>query len=248
MLFFVNKILFIFVFPIYLSAGEASHTEMMKYTITWRNITVGRAEMHLIRRDGIVKSSFSVESTGFTRIFKNIDYRIDHQEKKGVVTVSKKIQDGRFSQNDTLLVEKGVAKWKDTKNEKWVEYQVPFGTLDYVSFMFDVRQEKKLVKNMEQTYSLALDGSLHSVDVIYEGTSLFNFIDKDYNVNVFSIKTKSSILFSRNFPEKIFVHRDYPVIMGMKIRTNKNVVLVALEKWTLNGKIVNFTSKNESPK
>jgi hypothetical protein len=206
-------------------------------------LKVGEAKMNSSTVDDIQSKSFEVKSTGLAGLFKSISYKIDMEQIADTVTVKKNIKDGKFVQNDTLVIRNDHAQWKNETSGEESQYEVPQNVHDYVSMLDTIRRKEKLNVGEFMEISLAMDGGLHEVIITATSKSTEDWKGESIPVILYELSTTSPILFSRNMPKVFSVCDDTNLIIRMKIQTGRGLVHAKMNSWTVNGKPVELAQR-----
>jgi hypothetical protein len=223
--------------------GGGNRTETMSYSLEWKGIKVGEAVMKSSKVEDLKSKSFEIKSTGLAGFFKSISYKIDMEQLANTITVKKNIKDGKYSQNDTLIISNNQAHWKNEGTGEVSEYEVPQKVYDYVSMLDAIRNKMKLNVGESMEILLALDGGLHAVILTAASKSIEEWEGEQIPVILYELSTTSSILFSRNMPKTFSVCEDENVILHMKIQTKRGLVYAKLNSWAVNGESVELKKK-----
>jgi len=229
--------------------GPVVHAEYLEYDIRWGILSVGHADMsHVVHEAGadgvrVVVDRMSARSHGWVSIVRKIDNVIESTrwEREGTLLrsrVVKKLRQGRFHQDDVLLVdgEARRATWENRLRGRTYTYEIPAGVKDYVSLIFDLREMAWTGDATSSRHHLVLDRAVHDMEVTRVATGLVKSAMGRLPAVRLSITSNSRSLFTHNKPGDVWISADQAVLLSMEAKTPVGDVRTSLRTWTINGK------------
>lgn len=233
------------------STIRATHTELMVYDITWVGVSVGTMTVRSeTEAAGRILRSVRIQNRPWIAALYPVDSTIEcviEQTPDGLRhTVTKKISEKNFSQDDTLVLrpDAGVAIWSNAIQKTVQISDVPKGSRDLVSFFFDLRDTAvNSSQKVGGDYQLIMDGAIHTLEIT---TGPAKTIRTPYGrmeaipVNAVS---KSPTLFSRNRPRSVWVATSKPTVLFADVESRFGPVRATLAHWELDGVAVQLNSE-----
>jgi len=220
--------------------------ERLDYDIRWHFLSVGSASIETKQSsEGGTNTTvhrFCVRNHPWARILYRVQDRIESVEEQTagshVTRVTKQIREGRFRQDDELVIDSvvGSAKWRDSISGDSAEYQVPAGVYDYVSALAAIRAKACPPLGQTNSYRVAMDKGIHELVLTSSSTCSIGSASGLLPATRLSLQSKSADLCVRNVPGTIWVGLDPATIIAMDVATKIGTVRVVLEKWELDGK------------
>jgi len=239
----ILSLLYLLALPCTLLAEPA---EQMVYDITWIGVSVGTMTVNSeTLEEGILLRSIRVQNrpwiSAIYSVDNTIECRIESTTNGPRHTVTKKMAEKNFAQNDTLVIwpDIGQAIWSNAVSNTVHTFTVPKGSRDFVSFFFDLREaaaggELKAAGD----YQLVMDGAVHALE-LKTGTPrrIRTPHGRIQAIRVQAI-SKSPTLFSRNRPKAVWVAATEPAVLFADVKTRFATVRATLVKWEVDGKEV----------
>jgi len=239
--------------PTQKAGALAGSIERIDYDIRWHFLSVGSASIETIASsEGGTNTTvrrFCVSNHPWARILHRVQDRIESVEEQTagshVTRVPKQIREGRFRQDDELVIDfvAGSAKWRDKVSGVSAEYLVPEGVHDYVSALAAIRAKGGQALGQTNSYSLAMDKGIHELVLTSSVTSSIRSASGMVSATALTVQSKSPDLCVRNVPGTIWVGLDPPTIIAMDVATKIGTVRAVLAKWELDGKAVEWQNR-----
>ncbi len=221
----------------------AEPAEQMVYDITWIGVSVGTMTVNSeTLEEGILLRSIRIRNRPWIAplytVDNTVECRIESTTNGPRHTVTKKMAEKNFAQNDTLVIwpDIGQAVWNNAVSNTVQPFTVPKGSHDFVSFFFDLR-EAAAGGELKATgdYQLVMDGAVHALEL---KTGMPRRIRTPHGrmqaIRVQAI-SKSPTLFSRNRPKAVWVSTTEPVVLFADVKTRFATVRATLVKWEVDG-------------
>lgn len=222
--------------------------ERLEYDIRWGPLSLGRASIEnrtsYVGSTNRIVRTMDVRNHSWAAVIYRIKDRIECVEERTArgrkVCVRKQIHEGRFKQDDTLLIDyrSGKAQWEDRLSDKSANYEVPEGVLDYVSLVSHLRTQGDLTLGQTNSYHLAMDADTHELAVSAVTTGLVRTAFGRLAATQIRVRSMSEDLFARNVPGTMWVCQNPMVVVAMDGSTKVGTVRAVLRKWEKNGKPV----------
>jgi hypothetical protein len=222
--------------------------ERLEYDIRWGLLSLGRAsiENRALSSGGTnrIVRTMEVRNHPWAAVIYRIEDRIESVDERTdggrKVCVRKQIHEGRFNQDDTLLIDyrSGKAQWEDRLSDKSANYEIPDGVLDYVSLVSHLRTQGDLTLGQTNWYHLAMDAGTHELVVSAVTTGLVKTAFGRLAATQIRVKSKSEDLFARNVPGTMWVCQNPMVVVAMDGSTKVGTVRAVLRGWERNGRAV----------
>jgi hypothetical protein len=229
---------------------DTGSVERLEYDIRWHFLSVGSASIETMELSAggtnTTVRRLHVRNHPWARILYRMEDRIESVEKETgdsrVTHVTKQVREGRFRQDDELVIDyvAGSAKWRDKVSGVSAEYLVPEGIHDYVSTLAAIRAKGCLPLGQTNSYRLAMDKGIHEIVLTSSATSSMRSASRMVSATALTVQSKSPDLCVRNVPGAIWVGLDPPAIIAMDLATKIGTVRAALTKWELDGKTVEW--------
>jgi hypothetical protein len=227
--------------------AQPVESELMEYDITWVGVSVGTMSVRSeTGADGAVFRAIRIWNRPWIALVYPVDNtvecRIEATPEGPRHTVTKKVGEKNFKQDDTLLLwpEAGRTVWSNALQGTVQEFQVPRGARDYVSFFFDLRAaaggDGRWAARGD--YQLVMDGAVHRLNI--ESGEPETVRTPHGRLEAIPVKaiSKSTVLFSRNKPRAVWVATRRPVVLLADVDTRFGTVRASLVKWESNGQAV----------
>ena len=224
----------------------------MEYDITWVGVSVGTmAVQNETGDDGNVFRSIRIWNRPWiAKIYpvdNTIECRIETTEQGPRHTITKKMGENNFVQDDTLTLwpDEGRAIWSNAVSNVVHSFQVPAGSRDFVSFFFDLRDSARDHSSKAGgTYQLVMDDAVHALEIqigIPENLRTSQGPIRAIPVQAIS---KSPTLFKRNRPRAVWVAATLPVVIFADVQTRFGAVRATIETWEVDGQPVSWAPAN----
>lgn len=222
---------------------RAGNSERMEYNITWVGVSVATMTVQGETDEAnIVHRSIQIHNRPWLAAIYPVDTAITceiEQTPQGPRhTVTKKVAEREFKQDDTLVLlpDQGLALWSNAINHTASTSVMPKGSRDLVSFLFDLREIAGKDRGQATcSYPLAMDGAVHSLDIT---TGPAKTIRTPYGrmeaIPVKALSTSPTV-FSRNRPRSVWVAAIHPVVIFADVESRYGPVRATLTRWEVNG-------------
>ncbi len=232
-------------FGVLMSAPAAS-LELMEYDITWVGVSVGTMTVQNETSDnGNVFRSIRIWNRPWiAKIYpvdNTIECRIETTSDGPRHTITKKMGEKNFIQDDTLTLwpNTGHAVWSNAVSNVVHSFEVPVGSMDFVSFFFDLRdaaQNDPLKAGGD--YQLVMDQAVHELEIQTGATENLRTSQGQMAAIPVRALSKSPTLFTRNRPRAVWVSASQPVVIFADVQTRFGAVRATLETWKIDGQMV----------
>ena len=239
------------VIPIF---AQSVHTySISSYGVTGGTLTVSEDTA----ADGTITRTVRIKSHAWASVFYDVDTMLqcvqEHTPTGTVHTVTKKVAEKDFSQNDILClcfkssgdvpvaVKKSWGHWTDVQGGTSTVFNVESGALDMVCFFFNLRHHI-LEKTDTEDDHLIMDGASHAVSITVGKPTTKKTDYGKIEVVPVNIVSKSPTLFVRNKPKNILVSKHTPTVLSVDIGYSVGTARATLSSWTTNDIPVNLKS------
>lgn len=232
------------------AAARAGTSETMDYDITWVGVSVGTLSIRSqTSEDGILRRTLRVWNRPWIALVYPVDNtiacRIEATAEGPRHTVTKKMGEKNFRQNDTLVLwpAAGRAVWSNAISNVVHSFAIPKGARDYVSFFFDLRDVARGGKlKASDNYQLVMDNEVHALEIRTGTPELIRTPQGRIEAIPVKAISKSPPLFSRNKPRAVWVAASKPVVIFTDVETRFGAVRATLVEWTMDGAPVSLNS------
>ena len=232
-----------------ISGASAASRELMEYDITWVGVSVGTmAVQNETGEDGNVFRSIRIWNLPWiAKIYpvdNTIECRIEATGQGPRHTVTKKMGEKNFVQDDTLTLwpDAGRATWSNAVSNVVHSFEVPNGSMDFVSFFFDLRDAARDDPSVAGgQYRLVMDQSVHALEIQIGAKENIRTPRGPMEAIPVQAVSKSPTLFSRNRPRAVWVAAAQPVVLFADVQTRFGAVRATLETWEIDGRPVDWT-------
>jgi hypothetical protein len=228
--------------------ARAARIELMEYDVTWVGLSVGTM---IVRNEtdaaGRNLRALRIRSRPWISALYPVDTTvacvIEESPEGPRHTVSKKVVEKDFKQDDTLVLlpDSGIAVWSNAINHKVRTSIVPKGSRDLVSFFFDLRDATTggpLKANGD--YQLVMDGAIHALEIKTGPAQPIRTAHGRVEAIPVQALSRSPTLFSRNRPRSVWIAASRPVVLFADIQIPFGAVRATLVKWTIDGQAVEW--------
>ena len=238
--------------PAWLPPAAAASRELMEYDITWVGVSVGTMTVqNETDGDGNVFRSIRIWNRPWiAKIYpvdNTVECRIETTSEGPCHTITKKMGEKNFVQDDTLTLWPGAGRavWSNAVSNAVHSFEVPKGSMDFVSFFFDLRDAARNHPSVAGgNYQLVMDHSAHALEIQIGATETIRTPRGPMEAIPVRAISKSPTLFSRNRPRAVWVAAGQPVVIFADVQTRFGAVRATLEKWDIDGRPVGWTESS----
>jgi len=207
--------------------------------------------------DGTITRTVRVKNHAWASVFYNVDTMLrcvqEHTPTGTVHTVTKKVAEKDFAQNDVLRLYsfkgsggvpasvRGWGHWTDYQNNTSTTFDIAPDALDMVCFFFNLRHHI-LEKTDTEDDHLIMDGASHAVAITAGKPRMKKTDFGKIKVVPINIVSKSPTLFVRNKPKNILVTTTTPTVLSVDVSYSVGTATATLTSWTTNTIPVNLKS------
>ena len=242
--------------PAALPAPAATvRSELMQYDITWVGVSVGTMAVRSeARDDGSEFRSIRVWNRPWIAMVYPVDNTIEcliEPTPDGPRhTITKKMGEKNFTQNDTLVFwpETGKAVWSNAVSNTVVSFEVPADARDFVSFFFDLRDAAGTGPlRPAGDYRLVMDAGVHELEIRVGAPRRIRTPLGRMDAIPVEAVSKSPLLFTRNKPRAVWVAAHRPIVIFADVETRFGDVRGTLARWEINGEPVDWRPSGAAP-
>ncbi len=224
--------------------SQAASRERMEYDITWIGVSVGTLTVQNESRDTgeVVRSIRIWNRPWIAKLYpvdNTIECHIETTSEGPCHTITKKMGEKNFRQDDTLTLwpNAGHAVWSNAVSNVVHSFNVPVGSMDFVSFFFDLRDAARNEPTKARgDYQLVMDQSVHALEIQIGASEKLRTPHGPMDSIPVRAISKSPMLFSRNQPRVVWVAASQPVVIYADVQTRFGAVRATLVKWEIDGK------------
>ena len=239
----------LFCLPGLLRPVAAASRELMEYDITWVGVSVGTMSVqNETDDDGTAFRAIRIWNRPWIAalypVDNTIECRIETTTEGPRHTVTKKMGEKNFIQDDTLTLWPGAGRavWSNAVSNVVHSFEVPKGSMDFVSFFFDLRDAARNDPTVAGGYyRLVMDQSVHALEIQIGAKEIIRTPRGTAEAIPVRAVSKSPTLFSRNRPRAVWVASARPVVLFSDVQTRFGAVRATLETWEIDGRPVDWT-------